>query len=127
MSYNKVIKIIQYFIFVITGVFLEFWIFTFSQILSIRDWLFNQNVIWGRFFTLMIIGNLFLIGFFYVVTNLTERLLKLKTNLRLIIVLIWIVAFVVTFFLLFQITLIYLVIFFNKIGSNSVHSSQQKP
>ena len=98
MSYNKVIKIIQYFIFVITGVFLEFWIFTFSQILSIRDWLFNQNVIWGRFFTLMIIGNLFLIGFFYVVTNLTERLLKLKTNLRLIIVLIWIVAFVVTFF-----------------------------
>ncbi|OGM12073.1 hypothetical protein A2Z22_03190 [Candidatus Woesebacteria bacterium RBG_16_34_12] len=95
MSHNRVTKIIQYFIFIITGVFLEFWIFTYSQLLSIRDILFNQSIIWGHFAALMIIGNLSLIALYYMVNKLTERLLKLKTNLSLTTALIWAASFVV--------------------------------
>ncbi|MBU1110494.1 hypothetical protein KKB83_02665 [Patescibacteria group bacterium] len=91
-------KTLPYIIIIIPGVFLEFWIYTFSNLLSIKDFLFDQSIAWGRFFAFMTVGNIFLATFCYVVAKRVEKLAKTKINYAVTIALIWITSFVVTAF-----------------------------
>lgn len=95
---NLVKRILPHVVIVTSGVFLEFWIYNFSDLLSIKDFLFDHGTDWKYFLTFMTIGNIFLIFFCYVLAKRIENLSKTRINLFVTIVLVWVTSFIVTKF-----------------------------